>query len=237
MTTNRNGLACELCRVKTTCFSAALSGDQQKEFRSSRITNTYRKRQVIFYEGHQPHGVFVVCGGRIKIYKTDGKGHQLTVKVVGPGEILGYTSLLAKEPYGETAEALDESTLAYMDGARFRSLLEKQPAMASRMFAQMAHDIRSAENTARDMAMKTSRERLAGQLLSVRAAAKPPEQTAGSMRLPYTRQDLAELAGLAQETVIRLLTEMEDDKVIALNGRLLTIVNGGALERMAGVAA
>ena len=85
--------------------------------------------------------------------------------------------------------------------------------------------------------MKSSRERLAGQLLCVQSGAKAPDRAAGSMRLPYTRQDLAELSGLAQETVIRLLTELEDDKVIALNGRQLTITNGPALQRLAGVGA
>lgn len=235
--TSRKGLACELCRVKSTCFSSTLAGEPLKEFRESRITNIYRKRQVIFYEGHQPHGVFVVCSGRIKIYKADGKGHQLTVRVVGPGEILGHNAILAGELYAETAEALDESVLAYVEEARFKAFLTRQPVMATRLFSQMARDIRFAEDKARDMAMKSSRERLAGQLLTVRAAAKAPTSDSGPMRLPYTRQDLAELAGLAQETVIRLLTEMEDDKVISLSGRQLTIRNGQALERMAGVAA
>src|SRR6185295_5905947 len=149
------------CRVKHSCFSSALTGDPLKEFQESRITNTYRKRQVIYYEGHQPHGVFVVCSGRIKIYKTDGKGHKLTVRVVGPGEVLGHNAVLAGEQYAETAEALDESALAYLDEAKFKAFLAKQPAVAGRMFTQMARDTRVAEDIARDMAMKSSRERLA----------------------------------------------------------------------------
>ncbi len=237
MPTSRTGLACDLCRARSACFSSALSGERLKEFRDSRISNTYRKRQVIFYEGHQPHGVFVVCTGRVKVYKTDRKGHQLTVRIVGPGEILGHQPLLAGEAYAETAEALEESTMAYVEWATFRAMLGTQPAMASRLFAQMARETRAAEDTARDMAMKSSRERLAGQLLNVRGAVQPGTKTPGAIRLPYTRQDLAELAGLAQETVIRLLTELEGDKVIALSGRQLTIMNGPALERLAGMAA
>jgi CRP-like cAMP-binding protein len=201
------------------------------------VTNVYRRRQVVFYEDHPAHGVYLVCAGRVKVYKADRKGHQLTVRVAGAGELLGYRDLLASEPYAATAEALDDATLAYVDGARFKAFLAQQPALAARMFAELAKDVRFAEDKARDMALKSSRERLAGQLLTVQAAHAAKAKPGGGLRLPYTRQDLAELAGLAQETVIRLLTEMEERKVITLDGRDLTIVNGRALERLAGTAA
>src|SRR5689334_14239497 len=132
--TNHKGLECDLCPAKAGCFFTELKGAASQEFRDSRIANRYRKRQVVFYEGHQPHGVFLVCAGRVKVYKADGRGHQLTVRIAGAGSILGYRALLAGESYAATAEALDEASLAYIDEPRFRAFLEKNPAVAARMF-------------------------------------------------------------------------------------------------------
>ncbi len=230
---NRRATECSLCKVRNACVMASLGEAQAKEFRAERVGNTYRKKQVVFYEGHKPHGVYLVCGGRVKVYKSDGKGHQLTVRIAGPGELLGYRALLAGEAYTATAEALDDASLTYLDEARFKVFLAKEPALASRLFAQLARDIRVAEDKARDMAMKSSRERLAGELLSLRPAS-PAGAKSPAFRLPYTRQDLGELAGLAQETVIRLITELEAEKIISTNGRLMTILNPQALERRAG---
>lgn len=229
-------LPCTVCRVRTSCIMTALTDAQSKEFREQRVSNNYRKKQVIFYEGHRPHGVFLVCGGRVKVYKSDGKGHQLTVRIAAPGELLGYRALLAGEVYTATAEALDDATLTYIEEARFKAFLAQQPELAIRLFSMLARDIRVAEDKARDMSMKSSRERLASELLNVQAA-QPAAAKRGPFRLPYTRQDLGEIAGLAQETVIRLLTELEAEKIISTNGRQMTILNPAALERRSGAPA
>lgn len=233
-----SGIECDLCAVKAACFFAGLRGTPRfQEFRDSRVTNLYRKRQVVFYEGNQPHGVFLVCTGRVKVYKSDGRGHQLTVRVAGPGEIIGHDALLAGESYAATAEALEESRLAHVDETRFRAMLGQNPDLSKVMFRRLAGELRAAEDKARDMATKSSRERLAGELLTVRAAAPAAAKDQAPVKMPYTRQDLGELAGLAQETVIRILTELEERKVIAMNGREFRIVDRQALERMAGAAA
>ncbi len=238
--TKVNGVECDVCRTKGECFFADLKDDALKDFREARITNVYKRRQVVFYEGHRPHGVFLVCSGRVKVYKSDHKGHQLTVRVVQAGDLLGYRALLAGEAYSATAEALDDSSLAYIDETRFKATLARHQVLALKMLTQLSRDVRGAEDKARDMAMKSSRERLAELILMLKSTRVPggrAERNGAGFKVPYTRQDLAELAGLAQETVIRLLTELEEQKVITLDGRQLTILNEPALEKQAGVIA
>jgi CRP/FNR family transcriptional regulator len=229
--TKVSGPECELCKARGACFFADLKGGDFQEFRDSRISNVYKKRQVVFYEGHKPHGVFVVCRGRAKVYKTDDKGHQLTTRIADHGDILGYRALLSGEPYSATAEAMEESCLAYIEEARFKAILGRNQGLALRMIMQLARDVRVAEDKARDMAMKSSRERLAELLLTLRATYGRSEKPGAGLKVPFTRQDLADLAGLAQETVIRLLSELEERKVISINGRNLAILNERALEK------
>lgn len=228
---------CSLCRTRGTCFFAELKGPAFEEFREARISNVYRKRQVVFYEGHMPHGVFIVCQGRVKVYKADNKGHQLTTRIADQGDILGYRALLSKEPYSATAEAMEDSSLAYLDEVKFKEFLGRHQVLALHMLMTLAQDVRLAEDKARDMAMKSSRERLADLLVLLKTTYGKPAKDGIVLRVPFTRLDLAELAGLAQETVIRLLSELESQKIIAVRGRQVTILDDRALDKASSVVA
>lgn len=232
-----SGQECSLCKVRATCFFADLKGGAFEEFKQKRITNIYKKRQVIFYEGHRPHGIFVVCQGRVKTYKTDNKGHQLTTRIANQGDILGYRPLLAAESFAATAEAMIDSCLAYISESTFRDLISRHQVLAFKMLTHLSRDLRVAEDKARDLAMKSSRERLAELLVMLKttygSASKNGEVV---LKMPYTRLDLAEQTGLAQETVIRLLSELEAQNVIAVKGRTVTILNEKALNRVATVS-
>ncbi len=241
-----NGPDCVVCASRKSCFFVELKGDAFEDFRLSRVSNLYKKRQVVFYEGHSPHGIYIVCQGRVKIYKTDNKGHQLTTRVVYPGDLMGHPALLTHKAYSATAESMDDSWLAYLNEAKFRDLVTKHQVIAHRMLQHLSEDMRLAEDKARDMAMKSSRERLAEILLTLKGGPDTPfsiESRAGTenrppvLNIPFTRLDLAEMAGLAQETVIRLMTELEEERVIAVKGRALKILDEKALRRCASLSA
>ena len=231
-----NGQECALCKVRATCFFTDLKGSAFEDFKQKRIANIYKKRQVIFYEGHRPHGIFVVCQGRVKTFKTDNKGHQLTTRIANQGDILGYRPLLAGEAFAATAEAMADSCLAYIPEAAFREFISRHQVLAFKMLSHLSRDLRMAEDKARDLAMKSSRERLAELLMMLKAnygnSTKNGEVV---LKMPFTRLDLAEQTGLAQETVIRLLSELEAQNVIAVKGRTVTILNEKALHRAAAV--
>jgi CRP-like cAMP-binding protein len=224
---------CALCRARESCFFSELKDAAFEEFRRTRISNVYKKRQVVFYEGHMPHGVFLVCSGSFKVYKSDGKGHQLTTRIAHRGDILGYRALLGREAYSATAEAMEDSCLAYIDEARFKEFVARHQVLALRMLTKLAQDVRLAEDKARDMAMKSSRERLAELLVMLKATYGVAGKDGTTLTMPFTRLDLAELAGLAQETVIRLLGEMVEKGVLSIKGRTLTIHDDKALDRQA----
>ena len=144
-----SGQECALCNVKETCFFSELKDGAFQDFKNSRISNIYKKRQVVFYEGHSPHGVFLVCQGVVKVYKTDNKGHQLTTRIARQGDILGYRALLAGEPYAATAEAMGDSCLAYIGETKFKEFLFKNQGLALKMLTHLSRDVRAAEDKAR----------------------------------------------------------------------------------------
>ncbi|MDZ4224926.1 MAG: helix-turn-helix domain-containing protein, partial [bacterium] len=72
---------------------------------------------------------------------------------------------------------------------------------------------------------KNIRERLAELLLVFEKKYGKKVQNGVRLNISLTREELAELIGTTQESVIRLISEFKQDGLIAVDGRIITILN------------
>jgi len=68
---------------------------------------TYPKDAVLFVEGQEPRGVFVLCHGRVKLSTNSAGGKSIIVRIAEPGEVVGLAGTLSGKAYELTAEALE----------------------------------------------------------------------------------------------------------------------------------
>lgn len=228
-------LDCETCESRNTSVFNGLCGAGLSSLNSSKVCNTYKKGQVIFYEGNMPMGLYCVNHGKIKIYKTGRGGKEQIVRLAKDSDVLGYRSLIGNEPYTATAEALDDSTICFIDKKVFDKLLQENSQMPENFMNLLCQELRDAENFLQSMAQKTVRERLAEVIIILRKKYGTHADEAGRLNVELSREDLANLVGTATETVIRLLSEFKDEKVVTLDGRSLTILNQPKLVAIAKV--
>jgi len=220
---------CEWCPFRKNCLYELLgTKESRKAWREMRLANAFKPGEVIFHEGTQPQGVYVVCTGKVKIYKSSRTGQQLTTRIEGPGDLLGQITLLAQDgPYTGTGEAMEASTVSMIEARSFSDFLAKYPQAAGALLREMARDVRRGENKARDIAFKPARNRLADTLLRMMKPGKPP-LVAG-----LKRRDLAEVAGLTIETCVRLLKDFEERKLIKKKEKDLAILDEVQLRALA----
>lgn len=210
-----------------------LSDTHLEEMDRAKTTNRYLPHQVVFYEGNQPLGVYCVSAGKIKIYKSDQEGHQQIVRLAGAGDLLGYRSMLAGAPYSATAETLEEAEICFMDRKTFLDLLKTHPATAVHLMTALAQDLGTAEQKLMDMAHKNVRERLAELLLVFHKNYGEKTTNGSRLKISLTREEIAELIGTTQESVIRLLSEFKQDGLIAVEGRNITLLDLGKITETA----
>ena len=225
MTTKLAALHCQACRSRDKNVFCDLGEEHLKEIDAAKTSNHYKPRQIVFYEGNQPYGLYCITTGKIKIYKMDAEGHQQIVRLAGPGDIIGYRCLLADEPYSATAETLEEATICFIDKKTFLHVLETHPATAFHLLSVLSQDLGKAENQMVSLTHKNIRERLAELFLVFEK--KYGERRADGVRLniSLTREELAELIGTTQESIIRLLAEFKQDRLITVEGRQITLLN------------
>jgi CRP/FNR family transcriptional regulator, polysaccharide utilization system transcription regulator len=225
---------CDWCQFRKNCFYELLgTKDSKREWREMRLANPFKAGEVIFHEGTQAQGVFVVCTGKVKIYKSSRTGQQLTTRMEQGGDLLGHVSLLAKEgPYTGTAEALEPSVVSMVEEKQFIDFLAKYPESSRALMRELAKDVRRGENKARDIAFKPARGRLADVIVRMMKPGKPHPIVAG-----LKRRDLAEMAALTIETCVRLLKDFEIRGLIKKKDKDLVVINEAELRSLASLSA
>lgn len=220
---------CKTCSHRHKSVFCDLSAEHLDELDSAKTSNEYKPHQIIFYEGNDPYGLYCVNSGKIKVYKMDAEGHQQIVRLAGPGDILGYRCLLAGEPYSATSETLEEATVCFIDKKTFFHLLESHPSTAFQVMMALANDLRFAEEKMTNMVHKNVRERLAELFLIFKAKYGEATNPGVKLNISLTREEIAELIGTTQESVIRLMSEFKKDGLINVKGRQITLLDPARL--------
>ncbi|MBI5208981.1 MAG: Crp/Fnr family transcriptional regulator [Elusimicrobia bacterium] len=224
---------CDWCQFKANCYYDLIGTKETKQaWKEMRLAHTFKAGEVVMYEGSQPHALYIVCTGKVKVFKSSRTGQQLTTRIEYPGDLVGHIAILAEGPYSSNVEALEPSVVSMIDKRTFINFLMKFPNSALALLKALAIDVRAGENKARDIAFKPARGRLADTLLGMMQPRKPHPAISG-----IKRRDLGEMSGLTIETTVRLLRDFEQRGIIQRRGKDIVVVNPGQLQSLAGTSA
>lgn len=222
---------CDWCKFRKNCFYGLLEDKpSKKSWREMRVANRFRSGETLFYEGEKPSGAYVVCTGKVKIYKSTRTGQQLLTRLESPGDLVGHISMLAGWDYAGSAEAMEESVVSFIERGELEKFLLEHPKASLALLSEVSRDVRRGEAKARDIAFKPARARLAGTLLRTMDAAAKPCPTVGTLK----RKELAEMAGLTIETTVRLLKDFESRSLTRRKGKDILILDLEKLKSLSG---
>jgi len=199
--------------------------------RMAHIT-TYPEGALIFVEGQDPRGVFVLCQGRVKLSSTNRDGKTFILRIVEPGEFLGLHEIVTSRPHELTMETLQPSQLAFIGRNDFLPFLKRHADLCLHVTQQLSSDCQSAYEVIRSIGLSHSvSEKLARLLLQWSDGA---QKSAGALRikLALTHEEVAQLIGTTRETVTRILGDFRRRRVLEIKGATLLIRDRAALERM-----
>jgi len=218
-------------------LSSLLSGQHPETADLRNITDCYeksfyKKGEVIFRESNPAWGVYLIHTGKLKLYKLGSDGKEQIIQVASAGDFIGYTSVLTHSKYNVTATILEDSTLAFIPKADFTSLFAKNPTFSGHFLHLLCLHVQTAEKRITDMAYSPIRGRLAETLLALDKIYQQEDDDQEDF-ITLSRQDLANLMGIAKETVIRLLSEFKYDRLITTDGYRISILDPNRLKSIA----
>jgi CRP-like cAMP-binding protein len=217
----RDAPNCDVCPHRQECFFWSLDKGARKEWKDLRIANKFEPGDVVFYDGEKPNGIYVVCTGKAKTYKTSRSGQQMITRILGPGHLLGYRSLLAGENYSGSSEAMQESVVSFIDQAAFDRFLVTHPKAAISLLKKLAMDVRESQDKAMDIVHKPAKARVSDALLRMMHMNGHKTPVVSGVK----RKEIAEMAGLTVETTVRVLADLEARGLIKREEKTIVILD------------
>lgn len=201
-----------------------------KSLAEGRNINHYKKKQLIFSEGNHPLRLYFVEKGKVKTFKSNDDGKELTVGLYSEGDFFGYISLLENSIYKETAEAMEDSEVAIIPREDFESLINENPDVAKRFIRMLASNLSEKEEQLLGLAYNSLRKRVADALLTLQKKYQKPGSEQFSIHI--SREDLANIAGTATESLIRTLSDFRSEKLIDIRDGNIIILHEKKLSLM-----
>ncbi len=185
--------------------------------------NIYKKKRLIYDEGNHPVKLFYIQKGKVKTFKTNDEGKELTVGLFGNGDFVGYTAILEGTVYKETAEVMEDTTLTIIDKEAFEKLLRFNKEVAQQFIRLLAQSVTDREEQLVGIAYNSLRKRVAGALVLLQKKYTKDEE--GKFSMYISREDLAQIAGTATESIIRTLSDFKSEKLIDIKEGAIIILD------------
>lgn len=216
-------------QIATIPLFEGLSGKQYDELAGIGVDRSYKGGQIIFAEGNEGIGFYVLIAGKVKVFKLSPEGKEQILHVFGEGEPFGEASVFAGQRFPAHAEALEESRVFFFPRAPFIELIKEDPSLALNMLAVLARRLRKFTVLVEDLSLKEVPGRLAAYLLYVSRGRGGND----NITLDIPKNQLASLLGTIPETLSRILTKMVRQGLIHLDGPRIRIVDRQGLEELA----
>lgn len=206
-----------------------LSEGQLKQIGGIAVEKKYLKGKIIFTEGDDGTGFYIVAKGRVKVFKVSPEGKEHILHIVTQGETFGQVAVYAGRSFPASAESITKSHLLFIPRIAFVELIADNPSLAMKMLAVLSIRLREFTVQIENLSLKEVPGRLASYLIYLADEQKNGDQ----ISLPISKGQLAGLLGTIPETLSRIFTKMNTLNLIEVNGRKIKLIDRTELDDLA----
>ena len=190
---------------------------------------------LIFSKGEDGSSLMAVLAGRIRISAVSADGKEVTLNVIGPGEIFGEIALLDGKPRSADATAVEDTVLIVVERKQFLPFLLKNETLVERLLVVLCDRLRRTSSVLEEIALFDLPSRLARLLVKLSHDYGRPAVGGGTrIDLKLSQRDLATLVASSRETVNKQLRGWREAGVVDQAAGYLVVRDAAALERMVG---
>lgn len=203
-------------------FPSLTENDQRLLFNESLI-KFYDKGENLYFEDDKLFGSYYIYSGIIKIYQTGSEGKEQIIRFSNSKELIAFRSVINQELACTSAKAIVESLMLYIPSKLLIKLLKSNSEFAFQMIRIVCSELGESNGYITDIAQKSVKRRLAEILVKLTNSFGLDNEMV--LKLSISREELANMVGTATETVIRIMKEFKNEKIIESRGRKLLILN------------
>lgn len=204
--------------IKNIPLFSSMNDEEIEQLSSSIDTKVYAKGEKIFDYGEKASGLYIVCTGKMKIYKNTLDGKEQILYIFKQGDFIGAFNLLKEDVFEFTAEAIEETTVSTLSKQAFNQVVLDNPEITLKVLEKAYERIMKVESLVERLSTKSLDAKVAGLLINLIPSFGVKTKEGIRLELSINREEMGSYAGIARETITRKLRLYEEMGIIKLIG-------------------
>ena len=213
-------------------FAGLGEGDLRK-IRSIASLRKVQKKEVLFAEGEEARGFYVVLSGKVKLYKISPEGKEQILHVVSAPDTFAEAALFLEGSYPAFAEVLSDGQLLFFPRRDFIHLIEKNPKLSINMIVTLSHYLKKFSLLIEELSLKEVSSRIAKYLIDLSLKSSKEGKNPSEVDLDLSKTQVAQKLGTISETFSRTLGKMKAKGIIDVKRNRILILDRESLEELA----
>ncbi len=212
------------------------SGLKEEDVRRVRAISTPRqvhRRELLFSDGQEARGFYVIFSGKVKLYKISPEGKEQILHIVSAPDSFAEAALFHEGNYPAFAEALTDCQLLYIPKREFIQLIEQNPQLGINMIVSLSQYLRRFATLIEELSLKEVSSRIAKYLLDLSIKASKEGKNPQEVELDLTKSQLASKLGTISETLSRTFGKIKARGIIEVKKNKILILDRKSLEEIA----
>ncbi|PIV20119.1 MAG: transcriptional regulator [Deltaproteobacteria bacterium CG03_land_8_20_14_0_80_45_14] len=211
---------------------AGLKEEDLKKIRAIASLRQVGKKKVLFSEGEEAKGFYVILSGKVKIYKVSSEGKEQILHIVSAPDAFAEAALFLEGIYPAFAETLSDTQLLFFPKRDFIQLIQKNPQLSINMIVTLSHYLKRFALLIEELSLKEVSSRMAKYLIDLSLKFSKEGKSPKEVELDLSKTQLASKLGTISETLSRTLAKMKTKGIIDVKKNKILILNREALEEL-----
>lgn len=197
-------------------------------FRTEGSKLEFKPGEIIYEEGRRANFMFFIEHGAVKQHQLEVSGKELITSLLHTDDVFGYTSFSENQSYKESATALEQTLVYGLSKDYFLDLLKENHSLVLNIIELLTSNLYDIKEDLIEMAYSSVKKKTAQTILKfAEKLQKSPDEA-----IRISRNDLAGVAGIATESLIRTLSNFKKMGLIEIEGRNIRILDIESLQEI-----
>ncbi len=224
-------LVCNYCLDYRDSIFRILDESEKNILRQYSTCLHFNKGDTIFNEGDKAVALLCLVKGKVKVFIEGVSGREQIIRLAKPVGYIGYKALFADENHFVSAVAIEDCTICRIDKKGLFKVLKSNNELCLRIMKFFATELKFSNSRTVTLTQKHIRGRLAESLIFLKDT-YGFEKNGKTINIYLTRGDIAHLSNMTTSNAIRTLSAFAKERIIALNGKRIEILDMGLLEHI-----
>lgn len=224
----------KIAALRRTLLFGSLADEELRALASRAVERRLAREEVLFIAGEEASGLYVVVSGAVRAFRAGPDGREQVIHTEGAGATLAELPVFDDGTYPATAVADEESVVLFLAKGDVQAVCLEHPKITLAALKMLAGRLRRHAELVEALSLREVGQRLANLLLTEAKARGQRLEKGVAFDLLMTNGQIAARVGSVREVVSRALTRLQQDELIVIENRRVTIPDEGLLAAYAG---